>query len=1272
MTCNRIRGLFATVLMALAPAAWLCASIDRGSVQGTVTDQQGGAVPGAAVVVKNDETNVETPLITNSAGFYLAAELVPGKYSVHVSASGFSPEDIANVIVTAGATTTADAQLKVGSVSQRVEVTAAAPLVETTPSNFTTAVETRYIQDLPLAGRDIQGLVQLVPGVTQSTGPGGTLFGFNSQYGGFPDALHIVGSGISANGSQGGANAWYLDGSLNAALGPENAVVNPSPDAVSEFNLVDNGLAAEYGRTSGAVINMVLRSGTNDVHGDLYEFNRNSHFSATNPFARRDPQGRPFLQPAVNFNNFGGTLGGPLYLPHLYNGKSRTFFFVSWDIALLHESKPTLLSVPLPNEIQGNFLGDPRFDAVCNTATPDRCIYDPYTYNAATNSRAPFATPVIPSGRIDPLAAFYVASFPAPNFLDPLQQVPGGCLNTCNNFIGPVGSSQTTHNFSVKIDHELSPKNKLFTEWLFNPVYYTNFRYPWNGATAPTQTGVAGAQPYRTINQIFALGLTTTFSPTLVNEARAMFSRQNQIASPNPDSVTDTKNVIQHVQGLNFVLIPPYQVVPTISFGASIIGNNVQNATGAFGPQQWQNGIQGVQAYTFLDNVTKILGKHTLKGGLMFRRDNNWNLAGWGFGLNFGGSLTSNPVTGAGGAGLAQFLLGAVDQGSGTGTYHAPWQTNDYYGFYGQDDFRITPNLTLNLGLRWDVYGWFRERFDDNANFNFSGVNPQVPFAGRLDYVNTPRHPDRNVFPANKSSFGPRLAFSWAPFGNRKTVIRGGFGIIYSNGISAAFGDQNGAISAPAFANYVGYQGDRSGKTPAFDLSQGAPSANLPALDFAKKADDQFLGTAVGGYLKGSHDPYVEQWSLYIQRELPGNVALSVGYVGTHGLHLYGDEFRNYDYVPTAVRQQLRSSINSQLVTVNPSIGPIYGCPTATQCAAFLVDKRFPQYASVIPNTQPDGFNRYNSFQTKVEKRYSHGLNFIVAYTIQKNLQSPNTGSIIGNTATPTTLGRAVGRASFVPGAISGGVGENSTRGIGGGAEDPDNRRRYTGLAPDDIPQILNFAVTYELPFGAGKRFLTGTGPAEKALGGWKLIQNWNLQSGIPLTFAGPCNGLTNLGALSCRPNLIGDPARGRGSKNRQQLENQWYDASAFEANFGSDPAVIQQVTAGTNLDTLNSWWVFGNAGLRPPTGRSPGFWNTDMTLAKELHLTESRYFQFRWEVFNALNHQNLGLPNTSWCLPATSSATQDAVHIFGCQFGRITNVQTDPRAMEFGLKFFW
>ena len=377
----RVLDILAAVAATLLFSTLIFASLDRGQIQGTVTDPQGGVVPGVAVVVTNVNTGVQVRLKTNSTGFYLAQELVPGKYTVHVGASGFSPEEITGLTVTAGTTTTADAALRVGATTQTVEVKGENPLVETTPSNFTTSLDRTYIENMPLQGRDIQTLVQLIPGVIQSSGPSGATFGFNSQYGGFPDPLHLVGSSISANGGQAGANSWYLEGASNATVGAESVVVNPSPDAVAEFNFVDNGLAAEYGRTSGAVVNVVLKSGTNKLHGDVYEVNRNSYFSATNPFARRDQSGNPFLQPAVNWNDFGGTLGGPVYLPHIYNGKNRTFFFSSWDVSLLHQRQNRILTVPLPAERMGDFTGDPRFAAQCGPAYPGvtNCLYDPLT-----------------------------------------------------------------------------------------------------------------------------------------------------------------------------------------------------------------------------------------------------------------------------------------------------------------------------------------------------------------------------------------------------------------------------------------------------------------------------------------------------------------------------------------------------------------------------------------------------------------------------------------------------------------------------------------------------------------------------------------------------------------------------------------------------------------------------------------------------------------------------------------------------------------------------
>lgn len=1251
-------------VLALAAASLLMGAIDRGNIQGTVTDEQGAVVPGAKVVVKNLDTNVETALTTNNSGVYLATELVPGRYTVRVEARGFTPVDVTEIRVSANTTVTTDVQMRVGATTQSVEVTAAPPVVEDTPSNFTTAsLSSRTINDMPLVGRDIQTLVQLVPGITQTSGPSGSVFGFNSQFGGFPDPLHLVGSTVSANGSQGGANAWYLDGSLNAALGAENAVVVPSQDAVEEFNVVNNGLAPEWGRTSGAIFNTVLKSGTNAVHGDVYEFNRNSTFSATNPFARRDASGHPFLQPRVNFNNFGATFGGPIVLPKIYHGKNRTFFFISYEGSLLHESINRIETVPFGNERFGDFRGDPRFAANCDPAHGvTNCLYDPYSTTGPDANglyhRTPFPTPQIPQSRISPLAAFYASSYPAANFVDPLQQGSGGCGIFCNNYLGEARSSQVTDNGSVKVDHSFTDNHKFFFEWLYNPTFYANLKYPWNGPTAQTQSGVAAAQPYDTHNQIAAIGLTSSFTPTLVNEARFMFSRQSQVAFNNPDSVVDNTDVLKQVQGKNFLLFAPFQTVPDIGIGD----------VGSFGPQQWQNAIQGVQAYTFIDNLTKIVGRHTLKAGFMWRRDNNWNIAAWGYGLGFGGGLTQDPVSGLGGSGLAQFLLGAVDSGSGTGNYHAPWQSNDYYATYVQDTWRVNSDLSVTYGVRWDFFGWFYERYNDVANFDFSIPNPKLPsYKGGIVYFGTPSHPGRTVFPSHKDSLGPRFSFAWKPFHSSKTVIRAGMGLIYSNAISVAMGTQVNSISAPGFAQYISYQDtvDFSGRHPAFNLNDGAPASyiqNFPSPLAAKQGNLQFLGSgAGGGFLNGSRDPYVVQWNFNIQRELPGNFALTVGYVGTHGLHLYGDGYRNYDYVPTATRLKLRNHINDSVPT-DPAIGALYGC--GTSCPGYLVLVPYPQYTGVPINTNPDGFTRYNALQAKAQKRYSSGLDFILAYSFQKTIASANTGSLLGNTATPTTLGRNVGRISFAPGASSGGTPDRSG---GDAAENPDNRIGYRSVSPDDIPQVLNVAASYELPFGKGKPFLSGGGLADKILGGWKLTQNWNAQSGIPMLITSPCN------AVSCRPDLIANPASGRSSKTRQQVENQWFNPAAFQAPFGSDPATIAAISSGTaDFNALDAWWHYGTIGARSPLARAPGFWNVDTSLAKEIQFTESRRLQFRWDMFNALNHQNLGIPNNNWCLPPNADGSTDVIHIFACQFGKITNVQTDPRSMQFGLKFMW
>jgi hypothetical protein len=253
-------------------------------------------------------------------------------------------------------------------------------------------------------------------------------------------------------------------------------------------------------------------------------------------------------------------------------------------------------------------------------------------------------------------------------------------------------------------------------------------------------------------------------------------------------------------------------------------------------------------------------------------------------------------------------------------------------------------------------------------------------------------------------------------------------------------------------------------------------------------------------------------------------------------------------------------------------------------------------------------------------------------------------------------VGRTVGRAAYVQGGYSQSVaGQASYR-------DPDNRNLDVALAPDDIPQILNLAAVYELPFGKNKSLLAGNKIGSAILGNWKLTQNWNFQSGVPMTINGPCN------AINCRVNLLGDPSKFSGSRSKQDQENQWWNPAAFSPSFGTNPAIL----TAPDPSVFDSWWQFGNMSARNPAVRAPGYWNTDMSLSREFHISEARYFSFRWDVYNALNHQNLGIPNNNYCLPPNPDGSVDALHQFGCQFGKITNVQTDPRAMQFGLKFYW
>ncbi|MGO9269856.1 MAG: carboxypeptidase regulatory-like domain-containing protein [Terriglobia bacterium] len=1287
------------VALTIATAGALRAQLNHGIIQGVVTDQTGAAVVNAPVTVTSADTGVSTPTKTNHTGYYRAVDLTPGRYSVRVEFRGFEPLEIVDVQVSAGQETKVDGQLKVGSTHQTVEVKAAESLLETTSANTSTSVESQIISDMPLPGRDLQQLVYLLPGVQSDAGPPGSNFGFNSQFGIFPDPTYVQGSDVSVNGGQGGANAWYLDGSLNVSTLSENINVNPSPDAVSEFQAVTSDLAAQYGRTGGGVFNVVLKSGTNKLHGSLYDYIRNSALDARNPFTSINPNGTLIPSRRLQFDEAGGTIGGPVVIPHVYNGHDKTFFFVSLDKTILHLTGTSTFTVPTMAMRSGDFSEDP------NAATFG--IWNPWSTTGPNANgifqRTAFGTPLVPNGclntvveasstptckfstqlppgMLNPIAQFFVNSYPLPNFNNPNSNCPMGHNGyiICDNYLGSIGNSQDPWNMSFKVDHQSSAKSKYFGEWLFNPGSYGIFKTPWTGATFPS-VGFGASFPVTFANQVATIGNTYVFSPTLFNEARGSFSRQYMNSHPStgafPNSVSDQTGVQQELANAQ-IFLGPGVPIPEWEVGMA------EGRGSTFGDPGFLNMMRAGEAYTVLDNVTKIMGRHTIMTGFMYRDEHDGRLIYDPTQVNFAlgaADLVTDPVTGLGGFGLEQFMLGAPSpNATQTGLTGQPYQTDHYWGFFVQDDFRIKPNFTLNVGLRWDIPGYWRTRQQPMSNFCLSCIDAGSGLRGAMVYEGSAQLPaGSNIYPANKKDFGPRFSFSWSPGRDAKTVIRAGFDVVYTNATNALNNDGQGVAPGPLWQTFNYWEGSFNSSQCAPFLAAcppwmlgnpQAPTGTLtqPAVPANGLSPAQEKVPGYGYSLQfyappPSVDPMVQMWDVDVQRELPGNIMVDIGYVGSHGTHLAGDTFRNFNYVPTADKLKYQNQLNAEVPLSNYFSGNALNLMEqtwgGTEIPMSSVLTPYPLFGSVFSQTVLDASSDYDALHVKVQKRFSNGLNFIAIYTWSKEIDSCTEAQLASQLFDPIHSGYG-GNIGGRIGAEGGGFASGSSGVFGTGCQNEDNRRGDRTISIADIPQQFNIAGTYQLPFGPGRPFLNQKGAVGAILGGWVFTGNFNAESGTPLEVSGPCD------AITCRPDLVGNPSLSHGRPKADRI-NDWINPNAFLPPYGSDQTFWQNPTP-----TDPRYWQFGTAGLYLPGLRAPGFGNVDTSLSKQFHFSESRYVQFRWEVYNTLNHQNLGLPNTNFCLPPGPGGETDTVHQAGCSFGKITNIQTDPRAMEFSLKY--
>lgn len=1042
------RLVSSSILLAIL-SFFVFAQSPQGTITGTIQDTQGALVPNATVTVLRVATNQKFTAVSSSDGVFAITSLPIGEYEVTVTAAGFSTHKQPGVVLEVGQRLRLDISLQVGEVTNTVTVTGDVSRVQTEASSLGTTVERQRIENLPLNGRHVFNLVKLIPGVQpRSKGADG-----------FAEVDNQTFSQISFNGGSVYSNQVFLDGGANTVPVHNEISVVPMVDTVEEFKVQTNSLAAEYGQTSGGVISVVTRSGTNNYHGSLYEFFRNDALDARNAFlTTRDPiTGR--TKPVLRYNQYGGTFGGPLPLPRfgqggpaITSGKDRTFFFVGleqWNFRTANINRAT---VPTALERSGNFSN--TRDGNGNLLT----IYDPATTRANPAGsgfiRDPFPNNIIPTNRIDPLSQRLLQYLPLPNV------APNNQFTNANNYLSLIGFPIDQFQSSVRIDHNFSEKDKIFGR--YTGTKNTRQNRAWGNGDADTD-----ARNDQRNNHNLIISHTHVFSSALVNELRVNGTRQFlDFVHPSFDKGYPAQ--------LGFPAIIPQDAFPAI-----VIDGVLPFGSGRGG---FAGGYRRQHTVQIADSMTWTRGRHVFK----FGTDQRWNRFNFVNRLNpsgnftFGGGLTNNPQRPAGtGFGFATYLLGEVSGGSLSSRPFFAFHSASNGSFF-QDDWKITRRLTLNLGLRYDYATGPTERWNRSSNFDPFVTNPLTNTPGALLYAGVTK--ERNFTIPPKNNLGPRVGFAWDVRGDGKTAVRGGYGLIYS---AIESGDTAGDTS-----NSLGFSIDTpfvaTGGAPvkAFQFSVG-PSSLLQPLG-AAGGPSAFRGQNVRYQQVYQPTPYVQQWNLTVQQELWGKWVLAATYAGNRGVHLFGG---NYDLNQLDPKYfSLGLSLQDQVA--NPYRGIITtGALSGATVARSQLLRPFPDYLSVGLLANHGASSTYHSFQFTAEKRYANGLSALLSYTNAKSINDSFSIAGGGGGAGDFRIGRL-------------------------------DRRLDRGIDEEDISQRLVFSAVYELPFGKGRRFVKD-GLASYVIGGWQLNTITTLQAGRPLKVRG-ANNFTGINwpDMTCNPTL--------------------------------------------------------------------------------------------------------------------------------------------------------
>ncbi len=868
--------------------------VETGRVIGTIRDASGAMVTGATVTVTDTGTGTEHRIVTGSDGTYSVTNLNPGTYTVRVEHAGFKTAVQQPFKLDINQVVRIDVTLVVGSLSQNVKVTAAEPLIETQTSSLGQVIDEARVSALPLNGRNFVQLAYLTPGV--NAGPAGIV-----QQGNIPENERGNGA-IQANGLTATNNNFLLNGFDNNEQQIGFEVIQPSIDAIEEFKVQTNSFGADIGR-GGAVVNVVLKSGTNHFHGNLFEFLRNSVFDAKNYFDSQTLPIPPFKQ-----NQFGGTLGGPLI-------RNKLFFFVDYQGTRIRQSQTDISTVPAMSERTGNFsdLLTGVIDPVTGYDTGQ--IFDPLTYNSSTGARQPFPGNVIPASDLDRAALNIVNLYPAPN-------LPG----IANNFLYNPVLSNNQDSFDVRVDHQLSSKDNLFATFSFGNV---------DSHRPDPLPGLAGGGSFsgNVTNLARAAGLSEihSFAPNKVNELKLGYSRYVVQALPN-----FAGQPISQQMGIPGVFDPANPIGTGGLVNISIAGLAPLGTTDWFPEYLRENNYQIIDSFSWTHN------RHSLKFGVDLRRREHgfFQTQNERGDYTFDQQFTENLTDSTGGSPLASFLLGypiSAYRDGQQGPFGMRWYE---LSGYAMDDYRVTSTLTLNLGLRYDVFTPMVEEHNRIANFDFATgqfISPQTSGFGRSAGVDT-----------DLNNFAPRVGLAWNP-GSGKTVVRSGFGIFYDQQA-----DQNDAeLAYNPTGLYFSQSINNAPTTPTVRLSTGLPTPTYPDLSNPSgRASAQAFN---------SRTTYIEEWNFNIERSLAKDSLLQVGYVGTHGVKLASLSNQNQPFEP---------------LDSNFGPAPNFGRP----------------YFDTVPNIGPIRTlnNYYNSIthalQVKFEKRFSSNWSMLNAYTWQHTI----------------------------------------------------------------------------------------------------------------------------------------------------------------------------------------------------------------------------------------------------------------------------------------------